>query len=103
MIVVMTGFAVTDSRFGESRVRIRRGRVMLVLSFVLVINVRLFSAMCRISGCHDRKLMNIVFFQGTSYSVTDVMITECDNGSLCCGEPEIGKPCCQQGKGVWLM
>lgn len=48
--------------------------------------------------------MNIVFFQGDPYSGTDVKITECDNGSLCCGEPETaGKPCCQQGKGVWLV
>jgi len=39
--VAMTGSAQMENGFGESRVRIRRGRVMLVLSFVLVINVRL--------------------------------------------------------------
>jgi hypothetical protein len=32
------------------------------------------------------------------------MVTECDNGSLCCGDPQTaGKPCCQQGRGVWLV
>jgi hypothetical protein len=46
----------------------------------------------------------IVFFEGEPHSGTDVKITECDNGSLCCGDPETaGKPCCQQGRGVWLV
>lgn len=60
--------------------------------------------MSQISGCLDGKLMNIVFSEGDPYSGTDVKITKCDNGSLCCGEPETaGKSCCQQGKGVWLV
>jgi len=60
--------------------------------------------MCRIAGCDDGKLMNIVFFEDDLYSETDVKITECDNGSLCCGEPEtVGRPCCRRGEGVWLV
>lgn len=45
----------------------------------------------------------IVTFDGEPYSGTDVKIKVCDNGSLCCGDSETARPCCQQGKGVWLV
>lgn len=33
----------------------------------------------------------------------DISITQCKDGSYCCGNGTIGQPCCDQRKGVFLM
>ena len=46
------------------------------------------------------------YIQGTDpndLSDTDSTITQCTDGSYCCGNGTIGQPCCDQRKGVFLL
>ncbi|KAF2713064.1 hypothetical protein K504DRAFT_449824 [Pleomassaria siparia CBS 279.74] len=54
-------------------------------------------------ACIKLCVSDTLMFEGLPQSQTDVIITECDNGSICCGDSAAGKPCCQQGKGVFLV
>jgi hypothetical protein len=42
---------------------------------------------------------------GNTYDMntTDIKITNCPDGSFCCGDQVEGGPCCSQGKGVWIL
>ncbi|KAF2177115.1 hypothetical protein K469DRAFT_697475 [Zopfia rhizophila CBS 207.26] len=37
---------------------------------------------------------------GNWYNATDIVITQCEDGSLCCGGAEVARDCCKAGKGV---
>lgn len=39
---------------------------------------------------------------GTDQDGRDVFITECDNGSYCCGDNPRAKTCCQNGEGLFI-
>ena len=40
---------------------------------------------------------------GNPMSATDVIITACNDGSLCCGNSNAATACCASGQGVWIV
>ena len=40
---------------------------------------------------------------GNPMSASDVIITPCNDGSLCCGNSNAATACCASGQGVWIV
>lgn len=40
---------------------------------------------------------------GSSVKGNNVEVTECDNGSFCCGVGTNGSTCCTEARGVWMV